>query len=118
MPTGKAASRVSASQEEGHDQSKEPRRKELQTAATSKRSPGRCASGRGGFGGKSKGTDGGKCATAGGKKGVEKKRATGAFRGQSQSCHQCRQSIHSNKGVSEVKSGRERLKCSTCTRFW
>ena len=40
------------------------------------------------------------------------------FRGQSQSCHQCRQSIHSSKGISEVKSGKERLKCSTCTRFW
>lgn len=39
-------------------------------------------------------------------------------RGQSQSCHQCRQSIHSSKGVSEVKSGRERLKCSQCTRYW
>ena len=39
-------------------------------------------------------------------------------RGQSQSCHQCRQSIHSSKGVSEVKSGRERLKCSKCTRYW
>ena len=42
----------------------------------------------------------------------------GGVRGQSQSCHQCRQSIHSNKGVSEVKSGRERLKCSQCTRYW
>ena len=41
-----------------------------------------------------------------------------AQRGQSQSCHQCRQSIHSSKGVSEVKSGKERLRCSTCTRFW
>lgn len=39
-------------------------------------------------------------------------------RGQSQSCHQCRQSIHSSKGVSEVKQGKERLKCSRCTRFW
>lgn len=42
----------------------------------------------------------------------------GGVRGQSQSCHQCRQSIHSSKGVSEVKSGRERLKCSQCTRYW
>ena len=42
----------------------------------------------------------------------------GGTRGQSQSCHQCRQSIHSSKGVSEVKSGRERLKCSRCTRYW
>ena len=42
----------------------------------------------------------------------------GGTRGQSQSCHQCRQSIHSSKGVSEVKSGRERLKCSQCTRYW
>ena len=42
----------------------------------------------------------------------------GGVRGQSQSCHQCRQSIHSSKGVSEVKSGRERLKCSKCTRYW
>jgi hypothetical protein len=42
----------------------------------------------------------------------------GGSRGQSQSCHQCRQSIHSSKGVSEVKSGRERLKCSQCTRYW
>ena len=41
-----------------------------------------------------------------------------ALRGQSQSCHQCRQSIHSSKGISEVKSGKARLKCSTCTRFW
>ena len=39
-------------------------------------------------------------------------------RGQSQSCHQCRQSIHSNKGLSEVKQGKARLKCSSCTRFW
>lgn len=44
--------------------------------------------------------------------------AGGGVRGQSQSCHQCRQSIHSSKGVSEVKSGRERLKCSKCTRYW
>ena len=44
--------------------------------------------------------------------------STGGVRGQSQSCHQCRQSIHSSKGVSEVKSGRERLKCSQCTRYW
>lgn len=43
---------------------------------------------------------------------------SGGVRGQSQSCHQCRQSIHSSKGVSEVKSGRERLKCSQCTRYW
>ena len=42
----------------------------------------------------------------------------GGVRGQSQSCHQCRQSIHSSKGVSEVKSGRERLKCSQCTKHW
>ncbi len=42
----------------------------------------------------------------------------GVSRGQSQSCHQCRQSIHSSKGVSEVKQGKARLKCSTCTRFW
>ena len=53
---------------------------------------------------------------AGGEEEGKKNRAS--FRGQSQSCHQCRQSIHSNKGVSEVKSGRERIKCSTCTRFW
>lgn len=44
--------------------------------------------------------------------------SNGGVRGQSQSCHQCRQSIHSSKGVSEVKSGRERLKCSNCTRYW
>ena len=51
----------------------------------------------------------------------EKKKGGGTsegLRGQSQSCHQCRQSIHSSKGISEVKSGKERLKCSTCTRFW
>ncbi|CAI8033468.1 Cell division cycle-associated 7-like protein [Geodia barretti] len=56
----------------------------------------------------------------GGKTGKSKKEGErkGVGRGQSQSCHQCRQSIHSNKGVSEVKSGRERIKCSTCTRFW
>ena len=53
----------------------------------------------------------------GGKTGKSKKEKS-VGRGQSQSCHQCRQSIHSNKGVSEVKSGRERIKCSTCTRFW
>ena len=56
----------------------------------------------------------------GGKTGKSKKEGErkSVGRGQSQSCHQCRQSIHSNKGVSEVKSGRERIKCSTCTRFW
>ena len=52
-------------------------------------------------------------------KGVKKEAGGGSgVRGQSQSCHQCRQSIHSSKGVSEVKSGRERLKCSRCTRYW
>ena len=49
---------------------------------------------------------------------VIKKSNSAQARGQSQSCHQCRQSIHSSKGVSEVKQGKARLKCSTCTRFW
>ena len=39
-------------------------------------------------------------------------------KGQCQTCHQCRQSIYSNKGTFEVKIGKERLKCSRCTRFW
>ena len=53
--------------------------------------------------------------SGGGKKETQR---GGAGRGLSQSCHQCRQSIHSSKGVSEVKSGKERLKCSQCTRYW
>ncbi len=44
--------------------------------------------------------------------------STAGSKGQSQSCHQCRQSIYSHKGVSEVKYGKERLRCSKCTRFW
>ena len=39
-------------------------------------------------------------------------------RGQSKSCHQCRQSIFSVKGVVEAKQGELRVKCSKCTRFW
>ncbi|XP_019849176.1 PREDICTED: uncharacterized protein LOC100642131 [Amphimedon queenslandica] len=39
-------------------------------------------------------------------------------RGQSQSCHQCRQSIFSLKGASEIKTGQKRIKCSKCTRYW
>ena len=46
------------------------------------------------------------------------KRAQSANRGQSQSCHQCRQSILSAKGMQEAKEGKKRAKCSTCTRFW
>ena len=46
------------------------------------------------------------------------KRGQAANRGQSQSCHQCRQSILSAKGMQEVKEGKRRAKCSTCTRFW
>ena len=52
------------------------------------------------------------------KKTKSKKVSDAQSRGQSQSCHQCRQSIHSNKGLSEVKQGKARLKCSSCTRFW
>ena len=39
-------------------------------------------------------------------------------KGQSQSCHQCRQSIFSSKGVGEMKLGQKRIKCSSCTRYW
>ena len=39
-------------------------------------------------------------------------------RGQSQSCHQCRQSIFSLKGASEIKTGQKRIKCSKCTKYW
>ena len=39
-------------------------------------------------------------------------------RGQSQSCHQCRQSIFSSKGAMEAKQGQLRVKCSNCTRYW
>lgn len=39
-------------------------------------------------------------------------------KGQSQSCHQCRQSIFSSKGVGEIKLGQKRIKCSSCTRYW
>ena len=49
---------------------------------------------------------------------TKKTRRVNGPRGCSQTCHQCRQSIYSNKGVSEVKSGLGRLKCSKCTRFW
>ena len=49
---------------------------------------------------------------------AKRRRKPSAPKGQSQSCHQCRQSIHSSKGVFEVKSGKERLKCSQCTRYW
>ena len=41
-----------------------------------------------------------------------------ATRGLSQSCHQCRQSIHSSKGANEMKLGHQRIKCSQCTRYW
>ena len=43
-------------------------------------------------------------------------------KGQCLTCHQCRQSVYSNKGTLElkvdVKSGKQRLKCSKCTRYW
>lgn len=47
-----------------------------------------------------------------------KRRRSQGPRGQSQSCHQCRQSIHSSKGASELKLGQLRIKCSQCTRYW
>jgi len=44
------------------------------------------------------------------------------YKGQCLTCHQCRQSVYSNKGTLElkpdVKSGKQRLKCSQCTRYW
>lgn len=46
------------------------------------------------------------------------KKGESVNRGQSQSCHQCRQSILSAKGMQEVKEGKRRAKCNTCTRFW
>lgn len=46
------------------------------------------------------------------------KKGQSVNRGQSQSCHQCRQSILSAKGMQEVKEGKRRAKCNTCTRFW
>lgn len=43
-------------------------------------------------------------------------------KGQCLTCHQCRQSVYSNKGTLELKvdskSGKKRLKCSKCTRYW
>ena len=48
--------------------------------------------------------------------------AVTGYKGQCLTCHQCRQSVYSNKGTLElkldVKSGKQRLKCSQCTRFW
>ncbi|XP_065178561.1 DNA ligase 1-like [Sycon ciliatum] len=38
--------------------------------------------------------------------------------GSTQSCHQCRQSILSNKGISELKAGKARRQCDTCTTYW
>ena len=52
------------------------------------------------------------------KKEEKMKKKKSAARGQSKSCHQCRQSIFSEKGVCEVKQGQLRVKCSQCTRFW
>ena len=40
------------------------------------------------------------------------------YKGQCRTCHQCRQSLYSNKGINETKPPKERLKCSQCTRFW
>ena len=60
-----------------------------------------------------------KAGKASGKTNAPKKRRAGSGRkGSSQSCHQCRQSIFSSKGLAEVQRGKERTKCSTCTRFW
>jgi len=78
--------------------------KSAETSKVTKKKQASKAGGNGGKPSKSKGAG-------------EKNKGEGP-RGQSQSCHQCRQSIHSSKGVSEVKSGKERLKCSTCTRYW
>lgn len=43
-------------------------------------------------------------------------------KGQCLTCHQCRQSVYTNKGTLElkvdVKPGKLRLKCSKCTRYW
>lgn len=50
--------------------------------------------------------------------GCKKRRTPQGPRGQSQSCHQCRQSIYSLKGASELKLGQQRVKCSQCTRYW
>ena len=39
-------------------------------------------------------------------------------RGSFKSCHQCRQSIRSDKGKLEIKKGKERLKCGNCCKLW
>ena len=49
---------------------------------------------------------------------VKSKRKPSINRGQSQSCHQCRQSIFSAKGMQEAKEGKTRTKCGVCTRYW
>lgn len=118
MPTRKASERVSKQDNDTQNPAKRRKSGRVKNSERKRRSTGESvaisrekdAKKRGGVGGK------GRCSNQA-TDGVEKKKKK-VFGGQSQSCHQCRQSIHSNKGVSEVKSGRERLKCSTCTRFW
>ena len=128
MPTRKATARVSSRKDGAEGSPRKPRKGQLGVRGGKKTagSP-RGTKNKGEVGGKkskkagnnrveAKSGGGGKIKKGESAKGGKK--ADGSFRGQSQSCHQCRQSIHSSKGVSEVKSGRERLKCSTCTRFW
>ena len=128
MPTRKATARVSSSQDGAEGSPRKPRKGQLGARGGQKTSGSPRGTKNKGEVGKKKSKKAGNSrigAKSGGGEKIKKgesakggKKAGGSFRGQSQSCHQCRQSIHSSKGVSEVKSGRERLKCSTCTRFW
>ena len=107
MPPKRASLRVSNRGKVAADVSKSPRGSTVRCSGRkSQKKAGKVADAKE-IGGKSKSEEVG---------GGDRRKS--ANRGQSQSCHQCRQSIHSSKGVSEVKSGRERIKCSTCTRFW
>ena len=116
MPPKRASMRVSNRQKATEELYKSPKKSAALSSGGKQRNGTACSR-------EQKGEIGGKTGKSKGKgkgqpqKGKEGKRKS-VGRGQSQSCHQCRQSIHSNKGVSEVKSGRERIKCSTCTRFW